>query len=265
MLTAGQREEFDRFGIVRLGGAIADADLKEIRDCVWARLAQRYHVSRDEPAGWKAIRATKIADLPESLSFDRVGGPIVCGALDLLLGSGNWQPPRRWSQILAAFPELRARWEVPHQAWHLDFPASRALAGNFAVRVFTCLEDLKPGGGGTVALAGSHRLVEVLLRRTSAKLHSADVRKLLIRSYPWIKALCSRKAKTDRTQMFMERGEVLDGVEARVAELTGAAGDVILMHPWLMHAAATNCADVPRLVLSTTVFRTGVTESDLYG
>jgi len=263
--NAQQREEYERFGITRIPGALAKTHLDEISDCVWETLARRYQVRRDEPDGWKALRATKTEDLPDSLSFDKVAAPAVCEALDLFLGSGNWQPPKRWSHLLAAFPESRGRWEVPHQSWHLDFRASRALGGNFAVRVFTCLADLEPGGGGTVVVAGSHRLVEVLLRRTSANLHSADVRKLLISTYRWISALCSRDAKINRKQMFMESGAVLDGVEVRVAEIAGAAGDVFLVHPWILHAAAPNCAAVPRLVLSTTVFRRGVTESDLYG
>ena len=263
--TAEQREEYERLGITRIPGALAKTHLDEISDCVWQSLARRYNVRRDSPEGWKGLRSSKTNDLPETLSFDKVAAPTVCEALDLFLGSGNWQPPKRWSQLLVVFPESRERWDVPHQSWHLDFRASRAIAGNFAVRVFTCLEDLEPVGGGTVVVAGSHRLVEGLLRRTSATLHSADVRKLLISTYPWIKALCSRDAKVNREQMFMKSGAVLDGTEVRVTEVAGAPGDVVLMHPWILHAPAMNCAETPRLVLSTTVFRSDVAQSELFG
>ncbi len=263
--TAENRAEYERFGITRIPGALAQTHLDEISDRVWETLARRYNIRRDAPEGWKAHRSAKIIDLPDSLSFDEIAAPSVCEAIDLFLGSGNWQPLKRWSKLLAAFPESRERWEVPHQSWHLDFRTSRAIAGNFGVRVFTCLADLEPGGGGTVVVAGSHRLVEGLMRRTSSILHSADVRKLLMSTYPWIKALCSREAKTDRKQMFMEAGAVLDGTEVRVSEVIGAAGDVVLMHPWLLHAGATNCANVPRLVLSTTVFRSDLSLSVLFG
>jgi ectoine hydroxylase-related dioxygenase (phytanoyl-CoA dioxygenase family) len=62
----------------------------------------------------------------------------------------------------------------------------------------------------------------------------------------------------------MERSEVSDDVELRVIEMTGEPGDVLLTHPLLLHAPARNCASVPRIVLSSTVFRSGVQQSALY-
>jgi ectoine hydroxylase-related dioxygenase (phytanoyl-CoA dioxygenase family) len=35
--------------------------------------------------------------------------------------------------------------------------------------------------------------------------------------------------------------------------MTGEPGDVILTHPLLLHAAATNCAEMPRMVLSSII------------
>ena len=34
----------------------------------------------------------------------------------------------------------------------------------------------------------------------------------------------------------------------RVVELTGEAGDVVIGHPWLLHAGAPNCGAAPRLM-----------------
>ena len=264
-LTAAQQEEFDRSGILRIAGAIAKPDVDRIREQVWDTLSRRYQVSRDAPEGWKPLRAAAAPDLPKSLDFDQIGTPAVSGALDDLMGYGNWQRPERSSQLLVAFPESREQWDVPHQSWHLDFPASQALEGLFAMRLFACLATLQPGGGGTVAVAGSYRLVENLIRkRGSDRIRSADVRRLLIRAYPWMKALCTRDENIDRVQKFMKRSATLDRVEARVVEMTGEAGDVILMHPLTMHAPAKNCAAAPRLVLTATVCRRGVAPSALY-
>jgi ectoine hydroxylase-related dioxygenase (phytanoyl-CoA dioxygenase family) len=53
----------------------------------------------------------------------------------------------------------------------------------------------------------------------------------------------------------MNNSAVIDGVEVKVVEITGASGDVFLTHPLLLHAAARNCASVPRLVFSRTAYR----------
>ena len=62
----------------------------------------------------------------------------------------------------------------------------------------------------------------------------------------------------------MERDEVSNDVELRVVETTGEPGDVWLTHPMLLHAPARNCASVPRLVLSSIVYRSGVQPSDVF-
>ncbi len=135
----------------------------------------------------------------------------------------------------------------------------------FAARLFTCLAKLSPGGGGTVFVAGSHRLVQDLAHKESGeRLHSADARKALIRTCPWMKALCAPDGTADRVRQFMESSASFDDVELRVVEMTGEAGDVLLTHPLLLHAPAKNCAPVPRLVLSSTIYRSGVQPSALY-
>lgn len=267
MLTLEQRDEFRRFGILRLPGAIASSDAREMCDSVWNALHRRYEVRRDAPDTWHARRITGIHDLPKSATFAQIGSPAVRKTLDDLLGRGNWQPPERWGSLLVTFPESREQWDVPRQVWHLDFPASasRSLQGLFVVRLFICLAKLPPGGGGTVFVQGSHRLVENLCGNEGVeRLRSADARNALIRTCPWIKELCSRDATGGRVQRFMESSEVFGDAELRVVEMTGEPGDVLLTHPLLLHAPAKNCASVPRLVLSSIVYRSGVQPSEIY-
>jgi len=265
MLTPEQRDEFRRVGILRLPGAIASRDAKEMCESVWSALRGRYDVRRNAPDTWGARRITGTHDLPKGAAFAQVGSPAVREALDDLLGRGNWEPPERWGSLLVTFPESREDWDVPRQSWHLDFPALRSLQGLFAVRLFTCLAKLPPGGGGTVFVAESHRLVQDLSRKEGVeRLKSADAREALIRSCSWVKELCSRDGTVGRVQQFMERCEVFDDVELRVVEMTGEPGDVLLTHPLLLHAPAKNCASVPRLALSSTVYRSGVQPSQIY-
>jgi hypothetical protein len=43
----------------------------------------------------------------------------------------------------------------------------------------------------------------------------------------------------------------------RLEEMTGAPGDVFLMHPAVLHAPAHNALDRPRLMLTVSVYRRG--------
>jgi ectoine hydroxylase-related dioxygenase (phytanoyl-CoA dioxygenase family) len=234
-------------------------------DCVWNNLHRRFQIRREAPKTWKARRVMGTHDLPQPATSAQIGSPAVCEALDDLLGRGNWQRPERWGSLLVTFPESRDRWDVPYQSWHLDFPGARAPEALFAVRLFTCLARLQPGGGGTVFVAGSHRLVQDLLRKEeSERLRSAEAREAMIRTCPWVKELCSRDEKTDRVHRFMKSGTEFGDIEVRVVEMTGEPGDVIVTHPLLLHAGAKNCAAVPRLVLSSTIYRSGVTPSAMY-
>jgi hypothetical protein len=48
----------------------------------------------------------------------------------------------------------------------------------------------------------------------------------------------------------LERAEEIAGVRLRVVENVGGAGDVILVHPLVLHVAAPNSAERPRFLLS---------------
>jgi hypothetical protein len=280
MLTAEQRNEFDQYGIVRMPGAVAKSAAEEMLATVWNCLRDRYHIHRDAPDTWPepergAVEVQQISGahrfngtrhLPKSETFEQAGSAAVRGALDELLGAGNWQRPDRWGSLLVAFPESTDHFDVPSSNWYLDFPASCSSSGLTGVRIFTCLAKLPPGGGGTLFVAGSHKLVQNLAREGRIEhLPSADARKRLIRAYPWVKALCSRDEKAGRVQRFMKnRTKVAGGVEMRVNEMTGEPGDVFLAHPLILHAPAANCSAAPRFVLSATAFRCGVSPIKVY-
>jgi hypothetical protein len=265
MLTPQQREDFDRLGIVRVPGAIASRDAANMCDRLWETLARRFKIRRDDPGTWGARRVAGFHDLPKSENFEQIGSPVVREALDNLLGEGNWQRPERWGSLLVTFPESTTRWDVPHKSWHLDFPAPARVQGLFAVRLFVCLAKLRPAGGGTLFLAGSHRLVQDLAdKEAGEKLRSAEAREGLIRNHPWVKGLCSFDQKVDRVQQFVKEGAVINDVNVRVIEMTGDAGDVFMTHPLMLHAGSRNCAQSPRLVLSSTVYRAGVAVPALY-
>jgi hypothetical protein len=266
MLTPEQREEFDRSGIARLPGAVAQEVVHEMSANVWDTVERRSEVRRNDSSTWKAQRMIGFKDLPESLNFHRIATPAVCEALDSLFGTRKWERPERRFSMLVALPESDKPWDVPSQGWHLDTPLVRGLEGNYAVRIFVSLVKLSHGGGGTLFIAGSHRLLQRLFaKKTAERIHSADARKALVRSSPWAKALFSLDGKTDRVRRFINGTTTIDKQEVRVVEMTGEPGDVFLTHPALIHSISTNCSSEPRIVLSGSVYRDRSIENALYG
>ncbi len=116
MLSVEQQDEFARSGILRIAGAIAPKQAKEMCDVIWSALLRRYEIRRNAPDTWKARRISGMHDLPKSETFAQIGSPQVREALDDLLGRRNWEPPERWGSLLVTFPESRDRWDVPRQA-----------------------------------------------------------------------------------------------------------------------------------------------------
>ena len=72
-------------------------------------------------------------------------------------------------------------------------------------------------------------------------------------SHPWLKALTNDDGDPERNARLMVTGATIDGVSLRVVELTGQPGDVFVTHPWVMHAAAPNAAELPRMMRSVAV------------
>jgi hypothetical protein len=270
MLTPEQLDDFQRFGVLRIPGAISPRHADAMCDSVWEMLARRYKIRRDDPETWKAQRVMGTKERPDAVTFAQIVNPALRAMLNQLLAPAEWECDQHWGSLLVSFPgawpEAPDRWDVPHQGWHFDAPLVRALPELYGVRIFTCLADVEPRGGATLVVAGSARLARALANaRAVAKLRSADIRDVLRNRYKWIDELCSHDPAVDRVERFITKSTLLDDVEVRVVEMTGRPGDVYFMHPVMMHAASPNCLATPRMVLSTTVYQRGVDWSVLYG
>jgi hypothetical protein len=257
MLSEEQRTQFDGLGVCRLPGVLGGEAAAGMCDAVWELLSRQHGIDRHDSSTWTVRQPTGFQALGRSGIFDALGGPALSDAIDELLGSGQWSRPRYWGAPLVTFPDATARWDVPSAQWHTDFVArapSDVLPG---VRVLAFLAPVVQSGGGTVVLAGSHRLVKRLVEGgdPGRRLQSAELRQLLTRRYPWLHGLMSPEDSEDRVGRFMTDGAVLNGDDVRVVELVGEAGDVVLMHPWTFHAPAPNCSPAARVMVSHSVFR----------
>ena len=256
-LTDAQRREFRETGLLRLRGAIPASDVDAMRDRLWDALAKERQMHRDDPHTWTASRLHHFNALQRAGAYAKMASPTVLGALDDLFGPREWQRPLRWGTLLANFPSAPDKWEVPNQGWHLDLPAKKMEGKLLGTIVFAHLETVVAGGGGTVVVTGSHRLIEEFVERegSSALLRSPDSRKLLARCDPWLRDLSSREQTADRMRRFMDDGAIVNGVPLKVVEVTGDPGDVIFMHAWMLHAGAPNYSSSPRLRLHQAILR----------
>jgi hypothetical protein len=220
-----------------------------MRDAVWNALAH-VGIYRDRPSTWIVERPARLQHLRTDPVFRAVGSKLVLAAIDAILGNQRYETPRDWGALFIAFPS-NARWGVPSRGWHIDANYASALWPTGGVKTFALLGDVVSRGGGTQIVSGSHRLVYRWFQENPPPhgARSADMRKLL-QSHPYIRDLHSAGDSDERVARFMARGEYVDGVPLQVVETTGVAGDVIMLHPLVLHVAAPNKAAEPRFLLS---------------
>ncbi len=105
--------------------------------------------------------------------------------------------------------------------------------------------------GGTLIISASHRLVHKHFTDNPPPpgARGADYRKLLFR-HPYVRDLHTKGDAVERAARFMDCAEDHDGIPLQVVENTGTAGDVILLHPLVLHVATSKNGNTPRFLLS---------------
>jgi len=152
-------------------------------------------------------------------------------------------------QLLFTPPGAR-HWFVPNTIWHVDVPRL-GEAGAPGVQIFILLDDIPPGGGATLVLAGSHRLLNDRVRR------SKDVKKSLKRR-PYFQHLMGPRPQDrdpsdgshtdpDSARLLNQPGHDGD-IPLQVVEMDGQAGDVYITDLRLLHTLAPNASPRPRLM-----------------
>lgn len=144
------------------------------------------------------------------------------------------------AQLLFTLPNA-TQWTVPHALWHVDLPRFPE-SDPPGVQIFTFLDTVLPGGGGTLVVAGSHRLAN-----EGRRIRSAEVKKILKRE-PYFQALFSEH-ETDR-QRFLDEPVPVGDITLQVVELCGEPGDVFFTDLRLLHTIAPNASRAPRIMLT---------------
>jgi ectoine hydroxylase-related dioxygenase (phytanoyl-CoA dioxygenase family) len=115
------------------------------------------------------------------------------------------------------------------------------------VQLFAFLDVVEARGGGTLAIAGSHRLLN-----EGRAIRPSEFARLL-RAKPFFADLLiadpSANSPQHRADLFHRTGAV-GGVRLQIVEMTGVPGDLWLTDLRVLHAGAPNATERPRMMLT---------------
>lgn len=218
VLSKAEIEQFVTEGYVCLRDAFPREVAARGREFLW----QHIGLDPEDPSGW----TQKVVPLRETFEhgpFAEVVTPRVNAAFDDLMGEGRWNPNPKMGWWPITFPGFaKGPWQPPQEGWHVD--------GNFFHHHLTSKEqgllpvfifsDIEPGGGGTALSVGSHRHTARLL----AAAEPAGI-------------------------SYQELGPLAEALPRdKMAEATSRAGDVVLLHPLMVHATSMNASKAVRFI-----------------
>jgi phytanoyl-CoA dioxygenase PhyH len=269
-LTGDQVAAFRRDGYVVVPGAFAAEDAARMRDVVWSALRDR-GVDRDDPSTWHQRAADHLQHLKKDPAFRAVGSGTTLGAIADLLGEHWTGPPPDWGAFFLLFPG-REEWFVPWKAWHVDHTWTDPVEPVRELKVHAMFGDVEPRAGGMPVVAGSHHVVDRVLRDDPPPpdARAAAIRAQVMRSCGYLRELGTddrgdAEVRRSRIARFLDRDEEVLGHRLRVVEMTARAGDVILFHPLVLHTRPVNAGRRPRFLLNRDLYAKRPAASALSG
>lgn len=145
------------------------------------------------------------------------------GIINELCGHGRWQMRKGIGHWPILFPLFQGQpWQPLEGGWHLDgdFQYLSLTSGDWGLILMHLFTDIQQGGGGTAVRLGSHHYTARILAEAGPD--------------------------------GLEREEIIPRVLAAtkhlpVREITGNNGDLIIMHPWIIHTSSLNTGDQLRI------------------
>jgi hypothetical protein len=248
-LSAAQHEQFMRDGLLTLRGAFDPAlaqrwrvdGLRRLREEPerWVRgYADRLaadpscslaNFSADDPTTWTWSRIDLLG--PETLVIDEFA-PDAWAAICELLGGPSRIATRSWGQYLIlkvcdGTPHEEDRPKPDSVGWHIDDP-----------NPVTRIDEIR---NGLVCIA----LFDRLLPRSGNTWLALDSVALVARELA---------AHPEGVDFVSGRGRDITSRCARFHEVTGEAGDILLLHPLMMHTASHNHSDRIRWIANPMVY-----------
>lgn len=217
-------EEIDSFlhqGYVVLRSGVPEDTVSAVTEAIWRRIG----FGPADKAEWPT-QMVHIWEAYASPPFSEAWTDRVIGAIDDLVGENRYDPPRWLGYWPILFPEPDGYRQAPAQSFHIDGQHFRRHLDSperalIALFVFT---DAGPDSGGTEVRPGSH----------------VDVARAIAASEP------AGMTSLDAVAAALES-------ERPTAQLTTRAGDVVLMHPFLLHRSGKHHGATPRVACNAHV------------
>ncbi len=275
VLTESQVEQFMECGWTKLEEAFPRKHALEAQNVVWQNVEKR-GVLKNDRSTWTEpkVQLNETYDTPE---FRACNTERLADAIEDLVGSGRWAYRGRhagwgWWPVNFAVGADRP-WDVPTSGWHYDGIHFRHYVDSpeQGLLLLCLFSDVGPRGGGTLVAEGSHNIVARMLAEHPEGLELGEAIRIANR-HPWLAELTGSGAGQgpsngiyaeeardagspdgNRIRTFMETAyRDPQGYSLKVVETTGSAGDAILCHPFLYHAASQNHSGQPRFMCNRT-------------
>lgn len=242
-LSKQEKAKFQETGILKLNGFVPKAKVKLARESLMQELERlkirekgKWHSKRFESSAFKITTLLSQHFRSQNLYADLISKDLLACMSEL--AASKLRHEHSQTQVLFTLPQ-KQQWSVPYLGWHLDIasPSSDFMPG---VQAFIILDELASQGGGTVAIAGSHRILQ------AQNVKAGNPLKVLREDSYWQGLFSSNGS--DRERFF--KPALLSGVELFVVEMTGKAGDVYLMDMRIVHAPAPNTSKNARMMVT---------------
>jgi Phytanoyl-CoA dioxygenase (PhyH) len=215
-LSREDLESFVERGWTVLRGAFG----RDVAEAVLDALSLKCACDLRDPNAW-TVPSIWLQEAYSGSPWTDAVTPRFAAAMDQLVGPNRWEPLTEmgwWPIRFPGFddPPYGDDWHVEGSFPHLLTSPEQAVLNLF---LFT---DLEPGGGATLVAEGSHLRAAQILASVSPSALGPD----------------------DHTARVVDTPGVFDSV----VEACGAAGDVVLAHPLLLHSSSHNRGVRPRVM-----------------
>lgn len=216
-LSADEIRAFMKNGYLLLRAVFSNALIAQIVPRVWLEMPE----SPSDSTTWtQPIRI--IEKVLENLPIDEILTARYRASLDDLCGAGRWETNLGVGYWVNLFPEPVSSMLRPQAIdWHIDTKADgqSVNSADLGLSIMEYFSDIDRSGGGTAIRVGSHRAVARMAAKADFQLTADEL---------------------------SERVAPLTG-HLPVVQITARAGDVLLMHPFTLHAASSNITQQVRI------------------
>ncbi|KAG7384856.1 hypothetical protein PHYPSEUDO_002171 [Phytophthora pseudosyringae] len=205
-------DSFIRDGFVLLRGAFSAAAAQKGRELIWTRLAGD-GITQDSSTWVERHGIPELYTTEDDPAWGDVVTPRLKRAMDQICGKDRWEDFGLGWWIVTFPGQAQPPWGAAGK-WHVDGASYQhhvdsKESGLLAIFLFS---DIESGEGGTALSVGSHKWVARLLEMNEPRGMKGG-------------------AVSYQARQFRRRG---------VVEVNGKAGDVMLVHPFMLHARSKN-------------------------